>query len=191
MDRIHPAVEGTPSAQGLIDLFNGLFEQSCHTTLEGGGSEPVYIPGEAGVANSRVIFTRDYFSSALHEVAHWCIAGAERRALPDYGYWYAPDGRNAEQQVAFQSVEVKPQALECIFSQACGISFAPSLDNLEGEVEGAETFARAIAAQVAQYKDKGLPARAESFQCALEAWSGIQVARVITSVEWECEHARA
>lgn len=44
--------------------------------------------------------------------------GEKRRQLVDFGYWYAPDGRSAEQQELFQAVEVKPQAMEWILSPA-------------------------------------------------------------------------
>lgn len=61
------------------------------------------------------------------------IAGEQRRLLPDLGYWYAPDGRTAEQQALFEQVEIKPQAIEWLFSKAFGRKFRVSLDNLTGE----------------------------------------------------------
>src|SRR3546814_12851389 len=63
-------------------------------------------------------------------VAHWCLAGAARRRQDDYGYWYAADGRDLEQQHLFEQVEVKPQALELLFSDVCGLNFCVSVDNL-------------------------------------------------------------
>src|SRR5690606_31386666 len=87
---------------------------------------------------------RDYFRSALHEVAHWCVAGAERRTREDYGYWYAPDGRDATQQANFLHVEVMPQALELLFCAACGHDFRVSLDNLDGEAGESGLFAQAV-----------------------------------------------
>ncbi len=53
-----------------------------------------------------------FYASALHEIAHWCIAGENRCQQVDYGYWYEPNGRSEERQFEFEKVEVKPQALE-------------------------------------------------------------------------------
>ncbi len=39
---------------------------------------------------------------------HWCIAGKARRNRVDFGYWYCPDGRDAQTQSQFEDVEVKP-----------------------------------------------------------------------------------
>ncbi len=147
----------------LINLFNTLFRDDYNTLLVGGGCEPVYQPADSGNRFNRIVFTRDYFSSALHEVAHWCIAGEARRKLVDYGYWYAPDGRNHEQQKAFESVEVKPQAIERIFSKAADAAFNVSADNLEGCVTAEEGFARAVHQQTIEYCSKGLPNRANLF----------------------------
>lgn len=118
--------------EDLVTLFNTLFRKSRGTELVRGGDEPEYLP--AGVAGeyAQVIFAHGYFASALHEISHWCIAGEKRRQLPDYGYWYCPDGRTPEQQRAFEQVEIKPQALEWLFSVACGSGFHISVDNLDG-----------------------------------------------------------
>lgn len=121
-------------------LFAQVFLAAYDTRLEGGAAEPVYLPG----APHRILYTRDYFRSALHEVAHWCVAGAERRHREDYGYWYAPDGRDAAQQASFLHVEVAPQALELLFCAACGHDFRVSLDNLNGDAGEAGPFARAV-----------------------------------------------
>ena len=83
-------------AATLIELFDREFLATENTRLEGGGEEPVYLPADARCANHRIVFRHDYAASALHEVAHWCIAGSARRKLHDYGYWYAPDGRVAK-----------------------------------------------------------------------------------------------
>jgi elongation factor P hydroxylase len=103
------------NATDLITIFNHLFDAPENTVLIGGAQEPLYIPGND---KNRIYFRFDYFASALHEVAHWCLAGKKRRQSEDYGYWYKPDGRDAAWQVRFEEVEVKPQALECIFSAA-------------------------------------------------------------------------
>ena len=91
------SVESTiKSAKDLEAIFNRLFTERFNTQLIGGVDEPEYIPAD-DVATHRLYYRQDYFSSALHETAHWCIAGEERRLRPDFGYWYNPDGRTGEQ----------------------------------------------------------------------------------------------
>lgn len=133
----------------------------------------------------RVIFTRDYFASALHEVAHWCIAGPERRQQLDYGYWYAPDGRDPQQQCEFEQVEVKPQALEWIFSRAAGFRFRLSADNLDGSGGVSETFRRSVWQQARIYSERGMPSRAAQFRASLAATFGIADAMAATGFRLE------
>lgn len=154
--------------ENLIVVFNDLFEQSEKTILVGFAEEPIYLPCDENSALNRIFFTRDYFASALHEIAHWCIASEARRKLVDYGYWYYPEGRNAEQQVLFEQAEVKPQALECVFSMAAGSRFIVSQDNLsEGQYCNTESFEKKVADQVQRYLTQGLPNRAEIFKKGL------------------------
>jgi hypothetical protein len=88
----------------------------------------------------------------LVEMSHWCVAGDARRRLSDFGYWYAPDGRSAAQQQAFEHVEIKPQALECLFTLACGRHFQVSQDNLFADFDtSGSTFARDVYQQVENY----------------------------------------
>ena len=143
-----PLAQGRFAAHDLEQLFAETFADQYDTVLCGGAAEPVYVPGSP----HRIFYTRDYFRSALHEVAHWCVAGEARRRQPDYGYWYAPDGRDAAQQRLFEQVEVKPQALEQLFCDACGHPFRVSLDNLDGEAGQGDAFAVAVAAQAAAYR---------------------------------------
>jgi len=152
------------SYKQLIDLFNDCFLDLFNTRLENGYSEPIYYPALKSEP-ARVCFRADYASSALHEVAHWCIAGEKRREKVDYGYWYEPDGRSSDQQKEFEKVEVKPQALEWIFSIAAGIIFRISLDNLDGRSDGDNVggFTSAVALQAQTYIEKGLPGRAMTF----------------------------
>ncbi len=135
----------------LITLFNGIFIDRWNTELVGGGDEPIYRPADAEHSHHRVIFTHDYFASALHEISHWCIAGTERRLLEDFGYWYRPDGRTAEQQAEFESVEVKPQALEWMLARSCGFDFRISCDNLSGEASDSGSFKDRVYQQVLDY----------------------------------------
>lgn len=149
-------------------LFDGVFLEQFQTRLVKGGDEPLYRPASAEFPYHQVIFARGYFASALHEISHWCIAGEKRRQLEDYGYWYLPDGRNAEQQQAFERAEIAPQALERLFAHACGRTFHVSVDNLGGEVEvDRDAFAAKVAARAQRYLYEGLPLRANAFHTAL------------------------
>lgn len=115
----------------LIDIFAREFAASHRTRLVAGGDEPLYRPAAAPGGWHEIVFRHDYFQSALHEIAHWCVAGAARRQQPDYGYWYDPDGRTRAQQARFEQVEARPQAVEWVLTAACGRRFAVSLDNLD------------------------------------------------------------
>ncbi|GLS26329.1 elongation factor P hydroxylase [Marinibactrum halimedae] len=158
----------------LEQCFNTCFISSEKTVLVGGGEEPEYLPLTQNDEFHRIVFTRDYFASALHEVAHWCVAGAERRKLPDYGYWYAPDGRSALQQAEFERVEVKPQAMEWIFSVACDYRFRVSADNLAAGLGASDGFKANIFEQARHYCVNGLPRRAKEFTLALAAHYGVE-----------------
>jgi len=145
----------------LIELFEQTFLVRYNTCLKSGFDEPLYLPSN-GTEPAQVCFRADYLSSALHEIAHWCIAGEERRRKEDYGYWYEPDGRSESRQQAFELVEIKPQALEWIFSIAAGVTFHISADNLS--VDSASTaFMDSVIAQAKYYIEKGLPERAALF----------------------------
>lgn len=155
----------------LERVFNQCFSASEHTRLIGGAAEPLYQPGADGPWH-HLYYREDYFASALHESAHWCIAGRERRQQLDFGYWYAPEGRSAAQQQAFEAVEIKPQALEWFFAQACGYAFGVSVDNfdpLTGSQPDSAAFKDAVFQQALRWQQSGLPARAEQFFRALSA----------------------
>lgn len=154
--------------EDLVTLFDSLFRQSFGTVLVLGGHEPLYRPDGGPDNCAQVIFAHGYFASALHETSHWCIAGPARRRLTDYGYWYCPDGRTQAQQAEFERVEVKPQALEWLFSIACGHRFHISVDNLSGEGSAdPEGFREAVRRQALDYLATGLPPRAGQFLTAL------------------------
>lgn len=154
-------------------LFNDLFRESFRTVLVSGGTEPEYLPATARHENARIVFAHGYFSSALHEISHWCIAGEQRRTQVDYGYWYCPDGRTPSQQTAFEQVEVKPQALEWLFSVAAGSRFHISVDNLSGDGAVDEAgFHRRVRAQADGYLSTGLPERAGQFFRTLQTFYG-------------------
>ncbi len=157
----------------LVHLFNALFQPSHRTILVPGDDEPEYLPADGQCRWNRVIFAHGFYASALHEISHWCIAGARRRQLVDYGYWYEPDGRSTQVQQLFEQVEARPQALEWIFSMAAGSPFNLSLDNLEGDCSGLkERFADRVFEHAQSYLDQGLPERAERFTRGLVHWYG-------------------
>ncbi|EGP17978.1 elongation factor P hydroxylase [Halomonas sp. TD01] len=152
----------------ITALFDGVFSARYQTRLIKGGDEPLYRPATSETPYHQVIFARGFFASALHEISHWCIAGEKRRLLEDYGYWYLPDGRDAQQQQAFEKAEIAPQALEQLFTRACGRTFHVSVDNLGGDVEvDRDAFASNVNARAARYLEEGLPLRANALFVAL------------------------
>lgn len=158
------------SACRLEGVFNTSFHDAWRTVLEGGAEEPCYCPAADETGLHRIYYRHDYFASALHEVAHWCIAGKQRRLLPDFGYWYAPDGRTPQQQREFEVVEAKPQALEWFFAMACGYRFRVSSDNLGAGQDALATaglFKQQVLLEARNLQRAGLPARARLFFDAL------------------------
>jgi elongation factor P hydroxylase len=156
----------TISLDALCSLFERTFFKRYNTKLVGGFDEPFYLaPTESHCGEVR--FTKDYLRSALHEIAHWCVAGEERRARNDFGYWYAPDGRDQDQQNEFFHVEVLPQTYEKSFCEALGIHFEVSLDNLRGEPVGAEAFKVSVEERFRALKDSGFPPRVQQWREAL------------------------
>ena len=150
----------------LVDIFDRLFLNAENTKLEMGAAEPFYKA--ATNKQPAIIFAReDYFSSALHEIAHWTIAGEARRLIDDFGYWYEPEGRTIEQQQEFEQVEVKPQAIEWLLSLACGHSFNFSADNVSAGIDASLSFKKAVTQQAEYYLRYGLPPRAQQFFDAL------------------------
>lgn len=140
----------TQEVDWLIDVFNLLF-QAYHVQLVRGKGEPEYFPAQ-DAQPARIEFAHGFFASALHEISHWCVAGKHRRTLSDFGYWYAPDGRTHAQQVAFEKVEIKPQAIEYLFTQACQKPFRVSQDNLFAQFDTSQsTFSSDVYHQAQRY----------------------------------------
>ena len=133
----------------LILHFNHWFSHH-NVTLVRGDFEPEYFPA-TNKEPAKIQFAHGFFNSALHEISHWSIAGEKRRLLPDLGYWYAPDGRTQEQQILFEQVEIKPQAIEWLFAQSFGRKFRVSLDNLTGDGGDGKLFKDNVYAQVQRY----------------------------------------
>ncbi len=160
----HPlaAAHWEPGVEQLLTVLNPWLVEHWQTCLVAAADEPYYAPADGANGLHQIQFAHGYFNSALHELAHWCVAGEQRRLLPDFGYWYAPDGRDAAQQAAFEKVEVKPQAIEWHFAEACGRHFRVSVDNLSGEPTDSRPFQEAVRVQANQYLRDGLPARANA-----------------------------
>jgi len=165
-------VKTKPTVDELIALFNQLFKSRYNTILVRGEDEPIYLPQDQKNAHNRIIFAHGFYASALHEIAHWCVAGAERRKLVDFGYWYKPDGRTAEEQALFERVEVKPQAYEWIMSVASGHKFHFSADNLSSELGASQQFQENVLSTVHYLLEHGLPERVELLVGALLDMSG-------------------
>ncbi|WP_018691941.1 elongation factor P hydroxylase [Algicola sagamiensis] len=169
----------------IIHLFNQTFESTFQTRLVKGDDEPIYLPADESNCYHRVVFAHGYYASALHEIAHWCIAGAARRLLEDYGYWYCPDGRDETQQAKFEVVEVKPQAVEWGLAVAAGFPFQVSCDNLNGVEPDRLAFQKKVYDQVGIYLSQGFPPRAETLMKALAKHYGISMPLSIKDFEFK------
>jgi len=155
-----------PSAEEIAGRFNRLFARSHRVHLVGGGAEPVYLPASTD-SFGLIRYTCDYPNSALHEVAHWCIAGARRRQLVDYGYWYQPPPRTLQQQRAFLRVEARVQALESIFADACNSVFNVSIDDVDNLSGFEDLLAHRVCLERRRWCSAGIPPRAEAFRRVL------------------------
>lgn len=161
-----------PVASRIARIFNREFLASHHTLMCGGAAEPLYEPA-AGPKPARVVFTYDYPASALHEAAHWCLAGPRRRAQRDYGYWYLPGPRDPQQRAAFFAAEADVQAVEALFAQVCGVRFVISADDFAALPHELERFESVVAQRLAARRT-ALPLRARRFCDALAGAFSIQ-----------------
>ncbi|WP_415888533.1 elongation factor P hydroxylase [Neptuniibacter sp. SY11_33] len=161
-----------PNVDGLITLFNQLFKTSLNTILVKGDDEPIYLPADQDNPHHRVIFAHGFYASALHEIAHWCVAGPERRKLEDFGYWYKPDGRTTAEQSEFEKVEIRPQAFEWLMSKAAGHKFNFSADNLSSDIGASDSFKTNVLSTVYELLDDGLPERVGILVEALRKQNG-------------------
>jgi elongation factor P hydroxylase len=160
------------SSHLLEGVFAQCFVDEYKSQLVGGASEPLYQPALNNQGIHTLYYRDDFFASALHEVAHWCLTGAQRRSKKDYGYWYSPDGRDGLAQQEFESVEYKPQALEWVFSKACGYPFRVSADNLDAAVtipdnDNDNEFSLRVLRQAQHWCVSDMPRRGLTFYRAL------------------------
>ena len=154
-----------PVAIRIAETFNGVFLASHHTSMRGGAAEPLYEPA-MGSKPAQIVFTRDYPASALHEAAHWCLAGRQRRTQRDYGYWYLPGPRDPVQREAFFRAEADVQALEAVFARTCGVRFVVSADDFDASPAELARFETIVAKRLA-IRRTTLPPRARRFREAL------------------------
>jgi elongation factor P hydroxylase len=162
----------------LESVFSRCFAKKYKTRLYGGADEPLYQPATVPGADHALYYRSDYFASALHETAHWCLAGVRRREKTDFGYWYMPETRDIAQQREFEAVECKPQALEWFFSRACSFHFQVSADNLALAQQGAldtSNFQQRVLEQALAWQITGLPIRADAFYTGLCLEFGTQL----------------
>ncbi|WP_417667262.1 elongation factor P hydroxylase [Pseudidiomarina sp.] len=114
--------------QYLICAFSGVFHD---LKIIGGAGEPFYLAPKEN-KDAIIYFRSNYPRSLLHEVSHYCLAGDRRRRIDDFGFWYSPCGRTAEEQSRFEIVEARPQGLEKAMCEIVGLRFSPSLDDFSG-----------------------------------------------------------
>ena len=150
------------NAADVCEVFNVTFRNSHRTCIEGGADEPLYQPADNDINCHRIFFRSNYASSALHEIAHWCLAGQDRLKLVDYGYWYE-QSRDLDKQRAFEDAELAPQSLEWILSKACGIPFTVSCDNFDVCATDREKFRHRLREVTLARLVAGLPGRAMTF----------------------------
>ena len=88
--------------QDLITLFNSCFAAEYNTRLIKGDDEPIYLPADEQRLLSCLVFSpMDFLVVHCMNVLIGLLLGEERRKLVDFGYWYLPDGRTAEEQAGF------------------------------------------------------------------------------------------
>ena len=159
----------------IESVFNECFARAAdpadRARLVAGADEPQYLPAGRLRAQGEVVWARGLAQSCLHEAAHWLRAGRARRRLVDYGYWYLPDGRGAEEQLRFEGLEAEVQGLEWILSMAAGVTFRVSCDNLL-RPDPSDAFRAAIATAAGERLRRGLEGRAARLVVALAERSG-------------------
>ena len=151
------------TSKQVEQAFVSAFYNEYKTLLKGGFDEPFYRAATDQRPEAVIEYRSDYVASALHEVAHWCVAGPERRKLDDFGYWYTPDGRDEDIQRQFEVVEVRPQAYECLFTWSLKRPFRVSADNLALHDYDDRDFQARVIAEVGSILASEMPPRVARF----------------------------
>lgn len=146
-------------------VFHSCFRQ---IQLIGGAQEPLYIPPLEGGGSARLYYREDFAASALHEIAHWCIASDGRRQLVDFGYDYLPPPRTVDQQLDFFRLELKTQTLESIFAFAANVPFQVSADNLETSPKAFACQVEGFTKEIRTWLEQPPGNRAREFLAALK-----------------------
>ena len=94
------ALSKEPSADAIVGIFNQCFGQTYNVEISGGADEPLYTPATPTKA-AQLIFRENFPASALHEAAHWCIAGELRRNSTDFALTYIAAPRSETEQEQF------------------------------------------------------------------------------------------
>jgi elongation factor P hydroxylase len=89
MTRELVACDAMHDAHDLMVIFHDCFARDYNTRLVKGDDEPIYLPANEACAYHSIVFAHGFFSSALHECAHWLIAGDERRTQVFIKYTFA------------------------------------------------------------------------------------------------------
>ncbi len=160
-----------PAADTLARLFDHTFSARYAVYMRGGATEPLYLPAIAQQP-AQLVYTYDYPSSVLHEAAHWCLAGAQRRRSVDFGFAYVPTAaRSAQDQVAFEAAEVRTQAIEWRLSLAAGVAFRLSVDSIG---RNRRPFLERVVQEVQRRLRDGWPRRVQRFAAVLaDALGGV------------------
>ncbi len=167
-----------PTDVMLAEVFNLSFGDTYNVRCLGGFSQPEYLTAMQTQGSAQLRYTRDYAASALHEIAHWCVAGKDRLALNDFGYGYLPPPRDKATQQRFFALEFKVQVLEAWFASGTGVRFVASADNFDCSDEARNAFAQQITTAVQAYTLADVPPRAQEFTRALATtglgvWPGV------------------
>ena len=142
----------------IAGCFNVGLGRQHRVRLVGGACEPEYLP-ENDSRWAVLRYSHDFARSALHELAHWCIAGRARRKRVDFGYRYQPPPRTQLQHESFVRVEIPVQALELLLCTSCHVPFRVSVDDVADALNRERDFADAVADYAQRYIHSGLPPR--------------------------------
>jgi len=169
-------------AEAIAAAFAWCFYREFNTELVGGAPEPLYRPGST-TGPAQLMYREDFPASALHEAAHWCIAGKARRQQEDFGYHYIAGPRTAAQQAAFFALELRAQCLEKQFAKAAGLDFLPSADNFQADLVAFSARIRAFEPELSNWLVSPAGARARRFIACLQRRFGDQSNRLASETE--------